>query len=141
MDAVDVRGERGERSGDPVFVECLDAIQVGKDAKLPVPPIMVYGEDVTHLVTEEGIAYLFKADGIEERRAAIAAVAGVTPVGLKSSAEQLAALRSKGLVAYPEDLGIRRSEATRALLSARSMEDLVTWSGGLYQPPARFRTW
>jgi malonate decarboxylase alpha subunit len=133
--------ETYKAGGDPAFVESLDAIQVGKDAKLPVPPIMVYGEDVTHLVTEEGIAYLFKADGVEERRAAIAAVAGVTPVGLKSSSKQLAVLRSKGVVAYPEDLGIRRSEATRALLSARSMEDLVTWSGGLYQPPARFRTW
>jgi malonate decarboxylase alpha subunit len=44
-------------------------------------------------------------------------------------------------VAYPEDLGVRRSDANRSLLAARSMKDLVTWSGGLYQPPARFRSW
>ncbi len=133
--------ETFKAGGDPVFVETLDAIEVGKDAKLPVPPIMIYGEDVTHLVTEEGIAYLFKATGIEERRAAIAAIAGATAIGRQSKPSDVAMLRARGVVAYPEDLGVRRSEASRALLAARSMEDLVTWSGGLYQPPARFRTW
>jgi malonate decarboxylase alpha subunit len=122
-------------------VEKLDAIQVGKDANLPVAPIMVYGEDVTHIVTEEGIAYLYKADGLEERRAAVRAVAGVTDVGLKSDRKKVAELRSKGIIAYPEDIGVRRSDATRSLLSAGSMKDLVTWSGGLYKPPTRFRNW
>jgi malonate decarboxylase alpha subunit len=102
---------------------------------------MVYGEDVTHIVTEEGIAYLYKADGMAERRAAVRAVAGVTEVGLKSDRKQAAELRSKGIIAYPEDIGVRRSDATRSLLSARSMKDLVTWSGGLYKPPIRFRNW
>lgn len=133
--------ETFKAGGVPEFVETLDAVQVGKDAKMPIAPVMIYGEDVTHIATEEGIAYLYKADGIEERRAAVAAVAGVTKVGLKSTAKQVAALRAKGVVAYPEDLGVRRSDAKRSLLSARSMKDLVTWSGGLYQPPARFRTW
>lgn len=133
--------ETFKAGGVPLFVETLDAVQVGKDANLPIAPVMVYGEDVTHIATEEGIAYLYKADGIEERRAAVAAVAGVTKVGLKSTAKQVKKLREKGLVAYPEDLGVRRSDATRSLLSARSMKDLVTWSGGLYEPPARFRTW
>jgi malonate decarboxylase alpha subunit len=133
--------ETFKAGGVPTFVESLDAIQVGKDAHLPVAPIMIYGEDVTHIVTEEGIAYLYKASSLEERRAAIAAIAGVTAVGRTSNAKQAAALRSKGLIAYPEDLGVRRSDAERSLLSARSMKDLVTWSGGLYQPPARFRSW
>ena len=44
-------------------------------------------------------------------------------------------------VAYPEDLGVQRLQATRSLLAARSMEDLVAWSGGLYKPPAKFRSW
>ncbi|MGC2039923.1 malonate decarboxylase subunit alpha, partial [Paraburkholderia caledonica] len=52
-----------------------------------------------------------------------------------------AELRRRGIVAYPEDLGIRRGEAKRSLLAARSIDDLVTWSGGLYAPPARFRSW
>ena len=42
---------------------------------------------------------------------------------------------------YPEDIGVERLRARRALLAARSMEDLVAWSGGLYQPPPRFRSW
>jgi malonate decarboxylase alpha subunit len=50
-------------------------------------------------------------------------------------------LRRRGLVALPEDVGVRRSDAKRSLLAARSIEDLVSWSGGLYQPPAQFRTW
>ncbi len=133
--------ETFKAGGVPLFVETLDAVQVGKDANLAIAPVMLYGDDVTHVATEEGIAYLYKADGIEERRAAVAAVAGVTKVGLKSTAKQVAKLREKGVVAYPEDLGVRRSDANRSLLAARSMKDLVTWSGGLYEPPARFRSW
>jgi malonate decarboxylase alpha subunit len=44
-------------------------------------------------------------------------------------------------VATPEDLGVRRTEARRTLLAARSIDDLVAWSDGLYQPPAKFRSW
>lgn len=133
--------ETFKAGGVPIFVESLDAIQVGKDANLPLVPVMIYGDDITHIATEEGIAYLYKANSMAERRAAVAAVAGVTAVGMKSNARQVDELRSRGLVAYPEDLGVRRSDATRSLLSARSMKDLVTWSGGLYEPPARFRGW
>jgi malonate decarboxylase alpha subunit len=102
---------------------------------------MIYGDDVSHVVTEEGIAYLYKAEGTEERRRALAAVAGVSPIGLKANAIETAELRRKGVVAYPEDLGVHRLQANRSLLAARSMGDLVAWSGGLYQPPAKFRNW
>ena len=71
----------------------------------------------------------------------LASVAGVTPVGMKSDPRQTASFRERGLVAFPEDLGVDRSEATRSLLAAKSMADLVTWSGGLYNPPAKFRSW
>src|ERR1700735_3166598 len=130
------------QKGDvPAFVETLDAVEVGKKAGMPIAPVMIYGDDVSHVVTEEGIAYLYKAEGIEERRRALAAVAGVSPVGLKAKPEETAELRRKGIVAYPEDIGVQRLQATRSLLAARSMEDLVAWSGGLYQPPAKFRSW
>ena len=33
------------------------------------------------------------------------------------------------------------ASGTRSLLAAKSMADLVEWSGGLYVPPARFRSW
>jgi malonate decarboxylase alpha subunit len=130
-----------QKGGVPAFVETLDAVQVGKQAGMPIAPVMIYGDDVSHVVTEEGIAYLYKAEGQEERRHALAAVAGVSPVGLKAIASETASLRRKGVVAYPEDLGVHRLEAKRSLLAARSVEDLVAWSGGLYNPPSRFRSW
>src|SRR5271155_285001 len=130
-----------QKGGVPAFVETLDAVQVGKQAGMPIAPVMIYGDDVSHVVTEEGVAYLYKAEGQEERRRALAAVGGVSPVGLKAIATETAALRKKGLVAYPEDLGVHRLEAKRSLLAARSIEDLVAWSGGLYNPPSRFRSW
>ncbi len=133
--------ETYKKGGEPTFVDELDAIAVGAKSAMPIAPVMIYGDDVSHVVTEEGIAYLHKAEGIEERRAALAAVAGVTPIGLRAKPERTAELRRRGIVAYPEDLGIRRAQAKRALLAARSIDDLVAWSGGLYAPPARFRSW
>jgi malonate decarboxylase alpha subunit len=129
------------KGGEPAFVETLDAVEVGKKAGMPIAPIMIYGQDVSHVVTEEGIAYLYKTEGVEERRRALAAVAGISPVGLKAKANETAELRRRSIVAFPEDIGVQRLQATRSLLAARSMEDLVAWSGGLYQPPAKFRSW
>jgi malonate decarboxylase alpha subunit len=127
--------------GVPAFVETLDAVGVGARACMPVAPIMIYGDDVSHVVTEEGIAYLYLCRSRDERRQAVAAVAGVSPIGRYADPEATRALRAQGIVAFPEDIGVRRVEAKRTLLAARSMEDLVAWSGGLYRPPARFRSW
>ena len=55
--------ETFQKGGVPAFVETLDAVQVGKQAGMPIAPIMIYGDDVSHVVTEEGIAYLYKAEG------------------------------------------------------------------------------
>jgi len=129
------------KGGTPAFVESLDAVKVGKDSGFPIAPVMIYGDDVTHVVTEEGIAYLYKSSSLEERRAALAAVAGVSPIGLKSDPRRVEELRRAGLVAFPEDLQVSRNDAKRSLLAARSVEDLVAWSGNLYKPPARFRSW
>lgn len=133
--------ETFKSGGVPAFVETLDAVEVGRNSGMPVAPVMIYGDDVSHVVTEEGIAYLYKAEGGEERRAAIAAVAGATEIGRRAEAKRTADLRSRGIVAYPEDIGVSRLQANRSLLAARSIDDLVDWSGGLYQPPARFRSW
>lgn len=133
--------ETFQNGNKPVFVESLDAINVKKDAALATAPVMIYGEDVTHIVTEEGIAYLYKASSMEERRQAIAAIAGVTPIGLEHIPKKTDKLRREGLVALPEDLGIRRTDAKRSLLAAKNVEELVEWSEGLYEPPAKFRSW
>jgi len=133
--------ETFKKGGTPTIVESLDAIEVGRASGMPIAPVMIYGDDVSHVVTEEGIAYLYKTDSGEERRAAVAAIAGATSVGLRASAARTAALRERGVIAYPEDLGVSPMAARRSLLAARSIEDLVAWSDGLYKPPARFRSW
>jgi malonate decarboxylase alpha subunit len=133
--------ETFQAGAKPTFVEELDAVQVARDSGMPLAPVMIYADDVTHLLTEEGIAYLYKAQSLDERKAMIAAVAGVTPIGLQHDPAKTQRMRRDGLIALPEDLGIRRTDATRSLLAAKSMADLVDWSGGLYEPPARFRSW
>jgi len=40
---------------------------------------------------------------------------------------------------FPSDLGIDVNTATRDWLAAQTIDDLVTASGGLYAPPAKFR--
>ncbi|MCP3773776.1 malonate decarboxylase subunit alpha [Paenibacillus sp. MZ04-78.2] len=133
--------ETFQKGDQPTFVESLDAVEVGLDANMPIAPVMIYGDDVTHVVTEEGVAYLYKARDLEERQLAIAAIAGVSPLGRDHDLSLNDRLRSDGLVAFPEDLGIRRTDAKRSLLAAKSVEELVEWSGGLYKPPAKFRSW
>ena len=125
----------------PGFVEKLDAWELMEKANLAIPPVMIYGDDLTHIVTEEGIAYLDHCHNLEERCAAIRAVAGYTDVGLKADPAETKRLREQGIVRTPEDLGIDVSRANRSLLAAQSVRDLVRWSGGLYQPPGKFKNW
>ena len=133
--------ETFQDGSQPTIVESLDAVEVGKTSGMPLAPVMIYGDDVTHVLTEEGIAYLYKARSLEERKAMLAAVAGVTPIGLTHDPKQMARMRAQGLIALPEDMGVRRADATRSLLAAKSIAELVEWSGGLYEPPAKFRSW
>jgi malonate decarboxylase alpha subunit len=133
--------ETFHKGGVESIVETLDAVAVGRKSRMPVSPVMIYGDDVTHLVTEEGVAYLYKTESLEERKAAIAAIAGATKIGLRADRSCTADLRSRGIVATSEDLGVSRIDASRKLLAAHSIEDLVAWSGGLYKPPAKFRGW
>ncbi|MRV73865.1 malonate decarboxylase subunit alpha [Duganella sp. FT92W] len=133
--------ETFQDGGQPSIVESLDAVSVGKASGMPLAPVMIYGDDVTHVLTEEGIAYLYKARSLEERKAMLAAVSGVTPVGLRHDPKETARLRQQGLIALPEDIGVQRADATRSLLAAKSIAELVEWSGGLYNPPAKFRSW
>src|SRR6185312_2106502 len=42
----------------PAFVETLDAWKLAEQAAMPLPPVMIYGDDVTHVLTEDGIANL-----------------------------------------------------------------------------------
>jgi malonate decarboxylase alpha subunit len=126
---------------EPTFVERLDAWELQEKAGFALPPIMIYGDDITHIVTEEGLASLLLCRTPEEREQAVRGVAGFTPAGLARDRAAVENLRDRGIIQRPEDLGISRLDATRDLLSARNIKDLVEWSGGLYNPPARFRNW
>jgi malonate decarboxylase alpha subunit len=75
---------------------------------------------------------------LQEREAAIKAIAGDTDLGKEAKAEQTAELRRRKVVQTVEDLGINPAEANTSLLAAQSMDDLVKWSGGLYKVPQQF---
>ena len=130
---------RSMKKGRPTFVERLDAWDLAETAKMSLPPVMIYGDDVTHIITEEGIANLLLCRTQEDREQAIRGVAGSTPAGLARDKRMVENLRDRKVIRRPEDLDIRQSEATRDLLSARTFEDLVEASGGLYNPPDQCR--
>jgi len=134
----------GETFGDknvPLFVEKLDALALAEKLNLELAPVMIYGDDVTHIVTEEGIANLLLCRDRSEREQAIRGVAGYTEVGRGRDAKMIQRLRERGVIRRPEDLGIDPLDADRNMLAARSIKDLVRWSGGLYAPPSKFRNW
>jgi len=134
------RGNLGD-SHAPLFVEKLDAINLAEKIGLDLAPVMVYADDVTHIVTEEGIAISALS---RQRRAgaAIRGMRGLTPMSVR------VAIKNDG----PDAARARRHSASEdlesipwmrigGLLAARSIKDLVRWSGGLYEPPSRFRNW
>jgi malonate decarboxylase alpha subunit len=125
----------------PNFVETLDSVKMAEELNFDLAPVMIYGDDVTHIVTEEGIANLLLCRSQAEREQAIRGVAGFTDVGRKRDHEAVEVLRQRGVIRRPEDFGIDPLDANRQLLAAHSIADLVTWSGGLYQPPSKFRNW
>jgi len=133
--------ETNREQMQPAFVERLDAWDLAESAGMELPPVMIYGDDITHIITEEGISNLLLCNNAEEREQAIRGVAGYTAVGMARDRRMVENLRDRGIVRYPEDLGINKRHATRDLLAARNIKELVHASGGLYTPPRQFRNW
>ena len=133
--------ETFQNQAEPTFVETLDAWEIQKKISSDLPPIMIYGDDVSHIVTEEGIANLLLCRSLDDREQAIRGVAGYTPVGLKRDKQKVEELRQRGVIIRADDLGIQFSSATRELLAAKTIRDLVDLSTGLYKPPSTFRSW
>jgi malonate decarboxylase alpha subunit len=134
-------GETFGEKNAPLFVERLDALGLAEKLALDLAPVMIYGDDVTHIVTEEGIANLLLCRSNDEREQAIRGVAGYTDIGRGRDAKTVQRLRERKVIRRPEDLGIDPLDVDRRLLAARSIKDLVRWSGGLYAPPSKFRDW
>jgi malonate decarboxylase alpha subunit len=133
--------ETFQSAGKPTFVEKLDAWDLQQKMHAEIPSIMIYGDDVSHVVTEEGIANLLLCKNAEEREQAIRGIAGYTPVGLKRDKQMVSTLRERKVIQRPEDLGISYREVKRDLLSAKNIRDLVLSSNGIYRPPNKFRNW
>ena len=134
----------GETFGDknvPSVRREARCARTGREAQSRLAPVMIYGDDVTHIVTEEGIANLLLCRNAVEREQAIRGVAGYTDVGRRRDRKMVEQLRQRGVIRRPEDLGINPLYADRSMLAARSIKDLVRWSGGLYAPPSKFRNW
>jgi malonate decarboxylase alpha subunit len=125
----------------PVFVQKLDSLDLAEKFKLELAPVMIYGDDVTHIVSEEGIANLLLCRTAEEREQAIRGIAGFTDVGRARDRKMVEKLRERKIIRRPEDLGINPLDAQRSMLAAQSIEDLMHWSGNLYDPPNKFRNW
>jgi malonate decarboxylase alpha subunit len=97
----------------PTFVETLDAVDVAKTSGMPLAPVMIYGDDVTHVLTEEGIAYLYRAESLKSagRWSPPWRDHRYWPGRGRQTRRRTA---PSGKVVYPEDMGIRRSDATRS---------------------------
>ena len=128
LDTVSAKGIHG-------FVDQLDAVGMTKDLDLAIPPVMIYGDDVTHIISEIGIAYLHKCRSLEERMEAISSISGRNP---EVNGQILAKMRRLGIIKTPEDLDIDRRRANKELLAAKSLQELVEWSGGLYKLPEKY---
>jgi hypothetical protein len=104
----------------PAFVEKLDAWGWRKRG-LALPPVMIYGEDVSHIVTEEGIANLLLCRSDQEREQAFAELRAIRRWAWHAT-RAVKDLRSRGIIRRAEDLGIDTRLATRDLLAARSIQ-------------------
>jgi malonate decarboxylase alpha subunit len=124
-------------SGRSPFVSRLSAEDMAGTVGMPVSPVMINGDDVTHVVSEAGIAHVWRCRTRQQRRDSICAIAGeASELSTFVCKADVRALRSDGLVCFPEDIGIDPARATHELLAARSFADLVECSGGLYAVPA-----
>ena len=132
-----------QKGGIPTFVESLDAVEVGKNAGMPIPPVMIYGDDVSHVVTEEGVAYLYKAPSLDRppggvvgdrrrdadrawRRCGTHGATAPRRVGRLSGGPRYRCAASGSVAARrPQHRGPRRM-VRRTLRSARTVSGLVS---------------
>ena len=121
--------ETFKKGGEPTIVESLDAVEVGKNSGMPIAPVMIYGDDVSHVVTEEGIAYLYKAEGAEERRAAARRRrrrnAGRVCAPIRKRSAICASAASSPI---PKDLGVQPARRRSARCWPRAVSKI--WSPG-----------
>ena len=102
---------------------------------------MIYSDDLTHIITEEGIAYMNRCANLQEKMAPLERLPVIRKLVSRKIPMRQKPYGKKVLLKHLKDLGIDVSKANRSMLAAKNVRDLVEWSGGLYNPPARFRNW
>src|SRR5258708_27995844 len=60
-----------QKGGVPAFVETLDAVAVGKQAGMPIAPVMIYADAASPSVPEKAMQIFYKPKGQRERLAAL----------------------------------------------------------------------
>ena len=130
---------RGRRHASAAWLKAGEQARAGSKAiprgqKLVVQIVETFREHMQP-------AFVDRLDAWELAEQAIRGVAGYTPVGLARDRSMVENLRDRGIIQRADDLGVDRRLATRDLLAAKNMKDLVRASGGLYAPPRRFRNW
>ena len=88
----------------PAFVPELDAVKIGRKRVWMRLPSWSMARILTHVVTEQGIAYLYQAQNAEERTKMLGCIAQGTPVGSMVGIGEIERTRREGKVAYPQDL-------------------------------------
>jgi malonate decarboxylase alpha subunit len=123
----------------PAFVEKLDAWRWPSRPD-GHPPVMIYGDDVTHILTEEGIANLLLCRTDEEREQAIRGVAGYTPVGLGATSAWWRTCATAASSARRRP-GHRQAHGHARPAGRPQYERPGARLGRAVQPPKRFRNW
>ena len=100
---------------------------VGTESGMPIAPVMIYGDDVTHVRDRGRHRVSLQGARLEQRRAAIAAVAGVTPIGAASTTRRRTE-RCAATASSPRRRisGSDPADAKRSLLAAK--QHRRTWS-------------
>jgi len=121
-----------------VFLGVLDDL-CGKTKV--IAPVGNFSRAEPRITIDKKVLLFYRSlcDTASERERAIRGVAGSTPVGLARDKRTVENLQDRKAILRPGDLGNRESDATRDLLSAKTFEDIIEMSEGLYAPPDQCR--
>ena len=135
-------GETFGEGNAPTFVEKLDALALAEKLKLDLAPVMIYADDVTHIVTEEGDRQSAalprqgraRAGRFAASRAIRRSAAGATEKWWSACASAASSGGRRTSASIRSTPTAACSPRVRSRISSR-------WSGGLYEPPSQFRNW
>lgn len=124
-----------------VFVEWFDVWELVECVQMLLLLVMIYGDDVSYVLIEEGIVNLFLCCIFEECEQVIRGVVGYIVVGLGCDCVMVENLCDRGVICCFDDFGIFVCDVSCDLLVVCLVKDLVCWFGGLYDLFKCFCNW